>query len=87
MHSISATEFKATCLELFDRVQAGEIEEIEVTKRGRVVAIVRPPRVTREEAESLFGCMEGTLGVPDDLDLTAPVFEGEINAESGRIHE
>ncbi len=87
MHSISATEFKATCLDLFDRVQAGEIKEIEVTKRGRVVAIVRPPRVTEQEAESLFGCTKGTLGVPDDLDLTAPVFEGEINAESGRVHE
>lgn len=87
METISATEFKATCLDLLDRVQSGEIEELAITKRGQVVAVVRRPKVTREEAEALHGCMRGTLGIPDDLDLTAPIFEGEINAERGILYE
>ena len=33
---ISATEFKAKCLSLIDKVQAGG--EVVITKRGRVVA-------------------------------------------------
>ncbi len=87
MQTVSATQFKATCLDLLDRVQSGEIEELAVTKRGRVVAIIRPPNVTPAEAQNLFGCMSGVLGIPDDLDLTAPVFEGRINAEHGTLHE
>lgn len=39
---INATEFKAKCLELLDRVgQTGEV--ITVTKRGKVVAELRAP--------------------------------------------
>ena len=87
METVTATEFKATCLDLLDRVHSGEIDELAITKRGNVVAILRRPKVTREEAESLFGCMRGTLGWDADLDLTAPVFEGEINAEKGILHE
>jgi antitoxin (DNA-binding transcriptional repressor) of toxin-antitoxin stability system len=84
MHTISATEFKATCLELLDKVNRGEIDELAITKRGVTVAILRRPRVTREEAEAIFGCMKGTLGIPDDLDLTAPVFDpDDILSEKG----
>jgi prevent-host-death family protein len=86
VQTITATEFKATCLDLLDRVQSGEIEELAITKRGQVVAVVRRPKVTQEQAEALFGCMKGTFGIPPDLDLTAPVFEGEIEAESGRLY-
>lgn len=85
--TISATKFKATCLELLDKVQLGEIDQLEITKRGRVVAVLCPPAATLADAEALFGCMKGTFGIPDDLDLTAPVFEGEINAEEGRLLE
>ena len=38
---ISATEFRAKCLEFLDRAQAGEL--IRVTKRGKVVAEVGAP--------------------------------------------
>ena len=83
MQTITATEFKATCLDLLDKVQSGEIPELAITKRGQVVAIVRRPKVTLEEAQALFGCMKGTLGLPSDLDLTQPVFEGRILAKEG----
>ena len=87
MQTINATDFKATCLELLDRVSTGEIEELAITKRGQVVAVVRPPRPTAEDAAGLHGFMKGTVQIPDDLDLTAPVFEGEITAETGKLHE
>ena len=41
--TINATEFKATCLDILDRIKRRELERMAVTKRGRVVAIlVRP---------------------------------------------
>ncbi len=86
MQSITATEFKATCLDILDRVQSGEIEELAITKRGQVVAVVRRPRVTQAQAEALFGCMKGTFEIARDVDLTQPVFDGEIEAESGRVY-
>ena len=85
MQMITATDFKATCLDLLDRVQSGEIPELAITKRGRVVAIVRRPKVTAADVESLFGCLKGQLGISDDLDLTAPVFDDVIEAEHGRL--
>jgi hypothetical protein len=36
--TISATDFKATCLQVLDRVQSGEWTRVEVTKRGRRIA-------------------------------------------------
>ena len=86
MQIITATEFKATCLDLLDKVQSGEIPELAITKRGQVVAVVRPPKVTLAEAQALFGCMRGTVELPPDLDLTEPIFEGEIEAEGGRVY-
>ncbi len=85
MQTITATEFKATCLDLLDKVQSGEIGELAITKRGQVVAVVRPPKVTLAQAESLFGCLRGTVELPPDLDLTEPIFEGVIEAEEGRV--
>ena len=87
METVTATEFKATCLDLLDRVHSGEIDELAITKRGNVVAVLRRPKVTRDEAVSLFGCLKGTFVWDDDLDLTAPVFDGEITAEMGVLHE
>ncbi len=84
MQSMTATEFKATCLDVLDRVNSGEIEELAITKRGTVVAVLHRPKVTLAEARALFGCMKGTLGIPDDLDLTAPVCDPEEwDAERG----
>ncbi len=40
--NVTASEFKAKCLALFDRVR-DRGETIDVTKRGRVVARVVPP--------------------------------------------
>ncbi len=87
MQTITATHFRATCLDFLDRVHSGEIDELAITKRGTVVAVLRRPKVTLEEANALFGCMKGALGIPDDLDLTQPVCQGEINPGKGLLHE
>ena len=50
MITIGASEFKAKCLGLLDRVRLGET--IRITKRGKVVAEVRPPS---EEKPSYSG--------------------------------
>jgi prevent-host-death family protein len=64
MATIPATEFKARCLELMDRVAEGR-ETYVITKHGRPVARLVPPE--RKKAKSIFGWMaDRTILVPDD---------------------
>ena len=43
LETVSATEFKAKCLDLLNQVGARQIERLEITKRGKVVAVLIPP--------------------------------------------
>lgn len=72
---LSATEFKAKCLELFDRLNARELEQIEVTKRGRVVAVVKGPNLLADALQSLHGWQKGAVTTPPGFDWTAPVLD------------
>lgn len=65
---IPATEFKAKCLKLMDRV-AKTHESIVITKRGKPVAKLTP--VEEEPQQPLFGCMAGTITITGDI--MAPV--------------
>jgi prevent-host-death family protein len=63
MASIPATEFKAKCLELMDRVAERRVSYV-ITKRGRPVAKLVPPDPPRKK--SIFGCLaDNTLFVGD----------------------
>ncbi len=84
MNTISATEFKATCLELFDQVADGTLEGVTITKRGRVVGVLRPPEPA-VSPDSVFGHMRGTVILPADFDLTAPI-AAEFDAADGLLH-
>lgn len=84
--TVSATEFKATCLDLLDRVNAGEWDRVEVTKRGKVVAVVMPPPASVQQADDLHGFMRGSVVIPPDVDLTAPVWDEPWDAELGILH-
>lgn len=84
-HTISATESKATCLSLLDAVAARRIEAVSSTKRGQVVAVLYPPPAAADAAATLHGCLRGTVEVPDDVDLTAPVLDEPLDAEHGRF--
>ena len=65
-HTISATNFKAQCLALFDRVAAYN-ETVIVTKRGRAVAKIIP--IGNEERRSLRGSVRyhGDIVAPIDV--------------------
>jgi hypothetical protein len=85
--TISASEFKAKCLELLDRVGSRKLKRIVVMKRGRPVAILSPPEGKRATAEAIYGSMPGSVIVPAGLDLAAPVLDEPVFAAKGRLHE
>lgn len=64
MKVVSASEFKATCLELLRNVEASG-EPIVITKHGRPIAEVRAPQSKR--ARSPFGCMMGRTKLLGDV--------------------
>lgn len=64
MVKVAATEFKARCLELMDRV-AERRETYVITKRGRPVARLVPADVPARK--SSFGCMAGEMQIVGDL--------------------
>jgi prevent-host-death family protein len=71
---ISATKFKATCLELMDRVhQTGE--EITITKHGKPLAKLAPIEPAHRAPGELFGCAKARLTIVGDI--VAPV-EGVV---------
>jgi len=78
--TITATEFKATCLDLPDQVGSGAITRLTVTKRGKPIAVVTAPPPERADIEALFGSMAGSVVAPPDFDFTAPAFEGVMEA-------
>lgn len=75
---ITATEFKAKCLDLLDRVFAGEVKQVHITKRGKDVAMLVPPKQEAEgpwDPSSMWGCMKGSLIIDPSIDLTKPIYE------------
>lgn len=83
---MNATDFKARCLEIFDQLAARKLRRVVITKRGRTVAVLTPPDPQTEIA-SLYGFMEGSVIIPEGVDVTAPALDEPLNAEQGRIHE
>lgn len=73
--TISAFEFKATCLEVMDEVAASG-QELVITKHGQPVLRLLPYR-TRPETETLFGIdrgrfeIVGNVGDPIDVEWEA----------------
>jgi prevent-host-death family protein len=84
--TISATEFKAKCLNLLDQVSRGDLDELEVTKHGRVVARLVPPVSTAVEGQAWHGFMRGTVTIPDGFDLTEPASDEVWDAQRGVLH-
>ena len=84
--TFSATEFKAKCLDILDRLASHELQEVKVTKRGKTVAVLRPPQA-EDSADDLYGFMRGTVIIPPGFDLTAPVLDEPLSAESGKLFE
>jgi prevent-host-death family protein len=83
---VSASEFKAKCLDILDRIRSKEWERVVVTKRGVPVALVVPPPADAGEVARLHGFLRGSVVVPPEIDLTAPVSEEAFAADEGVIH-
>jgi prevent-host-death family protein len=84
--TLGATEFKAKCLEILDRIGRRELERVIITKRGTPVAVLAPPPAEAAAVEGLHGFLRGSVVVPTDVDLTAPVAEDTFAAEEGELH-
>lgn len=82
--TVSASVFKARCLELFKALEARKLTRVTVTRRGRPVAELVPPRTV--EPRPLWGCMKGTGHIPDGVDLTEPTVDEPLDAELGILH-
>jgi antitoxin (DNA-binding transcriptional repressor) of toxin-antitoxin stability system len=82
--TVSASLFKARCLEIFKALEARKLTRVTVTRRGRPVAELTPPREAARP--SLWGCMRGTVTVAPGVDLTEPVLDEPLDAELGILH-
>ena len=71
MQVIKASEFKARCLALLDRLDA---DGLLITKRGKPVARVLPPQA---DCAGLIGCLKGKLEVRGDLLSTGLKWDAE----------
>lgn len=82
--TVSASVFKARCLELFKVLEARKLTRVTVTRRGKPVAELVPPRTAGPRP--LWGCMKGTGHIPDGVDLTEPAVDEPLDAELGILH-
>lgn len=70
--TISATEFKAKCLQIFDELEG---EGIVVEKRGKPVARVIPIRPV--DNSGLIGSMKGQIKIHGDIFSTGIKWDAE----------
>jgi prevent-host-death family protein len=84
--TLTVTQFKARCLELFDRLNARRLDKVTVTRRGKPVAVVTPVSSAEVEARAVHGSMAGMVSVAPGVDLTLPAFDDEFDASAGILH-
>jgi prevent-host-death family protein len=82
-----AADFKANCLAILDRLARRDLDRVTITKRGRTVAVLTPPPSVAEEVETLHGFMRGSVGVPEGVDLLAPILDEPLTASDGKLHQ
>ena len=87
--TVSATESKAKCLELMDAAATRKLDRVHVTKRGKpFLTLTMVPDVAPIAANSLFGRMKGSTGIPDDFDWEAsPYSKAELDGQETRFRE
>ena len=86
--TVNATEFKAKCLDILDRVGSPDWESVAITKRGRVVAVLAPPAPDEPlTVAALHGALRGTVVIAPGADLTAPAADEPFAAEACLLHQ
>ena len=73
MEEIAISKFKATCLEVLERVRRTR-KPIRVTRFGEPIADVAPPSITKRTGSRL-GAMAGTARIKGDI--VSPVSKPE----------
>ena len=81
--TITATEFKAKCLAIFDQLEGRKVSRVVVTRRGKPVAELTPPQ---HKPPSLWGAHPGSVVVAPGVDLTEPVSDEPWDAERGILY-
>lgn len=84
--TINATEFKAKCLGILDRLDSGELDRVIIIRRGQIVAVLIPPDHQASDVRNIYGFMRGSVTIADGVDLTEPVLDEPFDAELGIIH-
>ena len=82
--TLGASAFKARCLEVFKALETRKLARVVVTRRGRPVAELVPPR--GDAPPSLWGAHRGSVTVAPGVDLTEPVLDEPLDAELGILH-
>jgi prevent-host-death family protein len=85
--TISASEFKAKCLDILDRLSTRKLTRVTITKHGRPVAVLTPPEDATESIRKVYGFMKGSVVGIDDIDLTEPILDEKFLAEDGILHQ
>jgi prevent-host-death family protein len=85
--SYTATEFKAKCLDILDRVAAHKFTRVTITKRGKIVAVLTPPDDPEAAVRQLHGFLRGSVIAPPDFDFTMPALDEPLSADNGKLHE
>ena len=86
VQTYTATDFKAKCLDIFDRLAARKLTRVTITKRGKIVAVLSPPDASDAAVRDLHGFMRGSVIMPEGFDLTAPILDEPIAADNGALH-
>jgi prevent-host-death family protein len=79
--TISASEFKAKCLDILNQLSARKLTRVTITKHGRPVAVLTPPDEAKDTVRQLYGFMEGSVVGLDDVDLTEPILQEPFLAD------
>ena len=77
--TITASAFKARCLEIFKALEDSRLTRVTVTRRGRPVAQVTGPR---RERPGLWGAHAGSAVFAPGIDPTAPALDEPLDAET-----
>ena len=81
--TMTASDFRARCFGVLDRVAARKLGSVTITKRGRPVARVLPAP-GEAELPSLYGCMRGTVTMSEDIDIDRPILEQTLGPIASR---
>ena len=77
---VTVSDFKAHCTEYLRELEKGD-EVLEITRHGKVVALVKKPEEEQHEGPrsiaDLMGSMRGTVIFADGYDPDEPTFASE----------